>query len=32
VIVAYAGYSGWYHQPPTLFTVRFGLLKLSGGS
>jgi hypothetical protein len=32
VIVADAGYSNWYHQPPTLFTVKFGLLKLSGGS
>jgi cationic peptide transport system substrate-binding protein len=32
VIVADAGYTDWYHQPPTLFTVRFGLLKLNGGS
>jgi peptide/nickel transport system substrate-binding protein len=32
VIVADAGYSNWYHQLPTLFTVKFGLLKLSGGS
>ncbi|HEY2304071.1 MAG TPA: ABC transporter substrate-binding protein [Acidimicrobiales bacterium] len=30
VVVAAAGYSGWYHQPPSLFTVKFGLLKLSG--
>ena len=32
VIVADAGYSNWYHQLPTLFTVKFGLLELSGGS
>jgi len=32
VIVADAGYSNWYHQPPDLFTVKFGLLKLSSGS
>ena len=25
-----AGYSGWCHQPPALFTVRFGDLKTSG--
>jgi peptide/nickel transport system substrate-binding protein len=31
VIVAQAGYSNWVHQPPALFTVRFGALKLSGG-
>jgi peptide/nickel transport system substrate-binding protein len=30
VIVAAAGYSGWVHQPPALFTIRFGQLKLSG--
>lgn len=30
VIVADAGYSNWIHQPPALFTVRFGALKLSG--
>jgi peptide/nickel transport system substrate-binding protein len=30
VVVADAGYSNWYHQPPSLFTVKFGLLKLSG--
>jgi peptide/nickel transport system substrate-binding protein len=32
VVVADAGYSNWYHQPPTLFSVKFGLLKLSSGS
>jgi len=32
VVVADAGYSNWYHQPPTLFSVKFGLLKLSAGS
>jgi len=32
VVVAAAGYSNWFHQPPDLFTVRFGLLKLSSGS
>ena len=31
VVVAQAGYSNWVHQLPTLFTVRFGDLKLSGG-
>jgi peptide/nickel transport system substrate-binding protein len=31
VIVADAGYSNWVHEPPALFTVRFGALKLSGG-
>jgi peptide/nickel transport system substrate-binding protein len=31
VVVAQAGYSNWTHQLPTLFTVRFGDLKLSGG-
>jgi peptide/nickel transport system substrate-binding protein len=31
VIVAQAGYSNWVHQPPALFTVRMGALKLSGG-
>ena len=30
VVVADAGYSNWYHQPPTLYSVKFGLLKLSG--
>jgi peptide/nickel transport system substrate-binding protein len=30
VVVADAGYSGWVHQLPTVFTVRFGDLKLSG--
>jgi peptide/nickel transport system substrate-binding protein len=30
VVVADAGYSNWYHQLPTLFSVKFGLLKLSG--
>jgi peptide/nickel transport system substrate-binding protein len=30
VVVAAAGYSNWYHQPPSLFTVKFGLLKTSG--
>ena len=30
VVVAQAGYSNWVHQFPTLFTVRFGDLKLSG--
>jgi peptide/nickel transport system substrate-binding protein len=30
VIVADAGYSNWYHQLPTLYTVKFGMLKLSG--
>jgi hypothetical protein len=30
VVVADAGYSNWYHQAPTLFTVKFGNLKLSG--
>jgi peptide/nickel transport system substrate-binding protein len=29
VVVAQAGYSNWVHQLPTLFTVRFGDLKLS---
>jgi peptide/nickel transport system substrate-binding protein len=29
VAVAQAGYSNWVHQLPTLFTVRFGDLKLS---
>lgn len=29
VIVAKAGYSNWYHQPPNLFTVKFGVLHLS---
>jgi peptide/nickel transport system substrate-binding protein len=29
VAVAAAGYSGWYHQGPDLFTVHFGLLKTS---
>ncbi|MHB8466251.1 MAG: ABC transporter substrate-binding protein [Acidimicrobiales bacterium] len=29
VVVAQAGYSGWVHQLPTVFTVRFGDLKLS---
>jgi hypothetical protein len=28
VIVADAGYGSWYHQLPTLFTVKFGLLGL----
>ena len=28
VIVAQAGYSNWVHQPPALFTVRMGALKL----
>jgi peptide/nickel transport system substrate-binding protein len=32
VVVADSGYSNWYHQAPTVFTVKFGLLKLSGGS
>jgi peptide/nickel transport system substrate-binding protein len=31
VIVAQAGYSNWVHEPPALFTVRFGALKLSAG-
>ncbi|HWW54612.1 MAG TPA: ABC transporter substrate-binding protein [Acidimicrobiales bacterium] len=30
VVVAQAGYGNWVHQLPTLFTVRFGDLKLSG--
>jgi hypothetical protein len=30
VIVAQAGYSNWVHEPPALFTARFGALKLSG--
>jgi peptide/nickel transport system substrate-binding protein len=30
VVVAAAGYSNWVHQLPSLFTVRFGDLKLSG--
>ncbi|HEX9530251.1 MAG TPA: ABC transporter substrate-binding protein, partial [Acidimicrobiales bacterium] len=30
VVVAAAGYSSWAHQLPTVFTVRFGDLKLSG--
>jgi peptide/nickel transport system substrate-binding protein len=30
VIVAQAGYSNWVHQPPALFTVRMGALKLTG--
>ena len=30
VIVAQQGYSGWTHQQPTLFTVRFGDLKVGG--
>jgi peptide/nickel transport system substrate-binding protein len=29
VIVARAGYGNWYHQPPNLFTVKFGVLHLS---
>ncbi len=29
VIVAKAGYTNWYHQPPNLFTVKFGVLHLS---
>jgi peptide/nickel transport system substrate-binding protein len=29
VVVAAAGYGNWYHQPPTLYSVKFGLLKLS---
>jgi peptide/nickel transport system substrate-binding protein len=29
VIVAAAGYSNWFHQPPNLFTVKFGALHLS---
>jgi len=29
VVVADAGYSNWYHQPPTLYSVKFGVLKLS---
>jgi peptide/nickel transport system substrate-binding protein len=29
VIVADAGYSGWFHQPPNLFTVKFGDLQLT---
>ena len=24
VVVADAGYSNWYHQPPTLFSIKFG--------
>jgi peptide/nickel transport system substrate-binding protein len=32
VVVADAGYSNWYHQPPALFSVQFGLLKLSSGA
>jgi len=28
VVVADAGYSNWVHEPPALFTVRFGALKL----
>jgi len=30
VVVAQAGYSNWVHQPPSVFTVRLGDLKLSG--
>ena len=30
VVVAQAGYSNWIHQLPSVFTVRFGDLKLSG--
>lgn len=30
VVVADAGYSNWVHEPPALYTVRFGDLKLSG--
>jgi peptide/nickel transport system substrate-binding protein len=30
VVVADAGYSNWYHQLPSLYTVKFGLLRLSG--
>jgi peptide/nickel transport system substrate-binding protein len=30
VVVADAGYSNWFHQPPTLFSVKFGTLRLSG--
>jgi peptide/nickel transport system substrate-binding protein len=29
VVVADAGYSGFYHQPPNLFTLKFGQLALS---
>lgn len=32
VVVADAGYANVVHQPPTLFTVKFGVLKTSGGS
>lgn len=32
VVVADAGYTNWYHQPPTMFSVRFGLLHLSATS
>jgi peptide/nickel transport system substrate-binding protein len=32
VIVADAGYSNWYHQPPTLYSVKFGFLKVSAAS
>jgi peptide/nickel transport system substrate-binding protein len=31
VIVANSAYSNFVHQLPTLFTIRFGDLKLSGG-
>ena len=31
VVVAAAGYSNWVHQLPTLFSVRFGALKLGPG-
>ncbi len=30
VVVADAGYSNWVHRPPTLYSVDFGVLKLSG--
>ncbi len=29
VVVADAGYSSWYHQPPTVYSVKFGPLHLS---
>lgn len=29
VVVADAGYSNWWHAPPTLFSVKFGVMKLS---
>jgi peptide/nickel transport system substrate-binding protein len=31
VVVADAGYGSWWHAPPTLYSVKFGDMTLSGG-